>query len=86
MPAAKCRWATTCLPILHRERLVARADMAPDRQAGLLRVLGAASRPGVRHTPALDRAIMRVLERLAVCGAQVVSVLSTRGGTIDDEV
>jgi uncharacterized protein YcaQ len=63
------------LPILHRERLVARADMALDREAGVLHVHALHREPGVRRTPALDRAVMRALERLAAWrGADGVQV------------
>ena len=63
------------LPILHRERLVARADMALDRDAGVLRVLALHREPGVRRAPALARA----LERLAAWrGASGVQILSER--------
>ena len=53
------------LPILHRERLVARADLALDRDAGVLRVHALHREEDVRRTPALDRAVQRALERLA---------------------
>jgi uncharacterized protein YcaQ len=65
VPAAQRRWGYYVLPILHRERIVARADMALDRGAGLLRVLALHREPGVRRTPTLDRAVRRALERLA---------------------
>jgi uncharacterized protein YcaQ len=65
VPAAQRRWGYYVLPILHRERLVARADAALERDAGLLRVHALYHEPGVRRTPALDRAIARALERLA---------------------
>jgi uncharacterized protein YcaQ len=65
VPPAQRRWGYYVLPILHRERLVARADMALDRDAGVLRVHALYREPGVRRTPALDRAVTRALERLA---------------------
>jgi uncharacterized protein YcaQ len=65
VPAPQRRWGYYVLPILHRERLVARADLALDRKAGVLRVLALHREDGVRRTPALDRAVMLALERLA---------------------
>ncbi|MEJ7797087.1 MAG: crosslink repair DNA glycosylase YcaQ family protein [Solirubrobacteraceae bacterium] len=65
VPAAKRRWGYYVLPILHRERIVARADAALDAGGGLLRVRTLHREPGVRRTPALDRAVAGALERLA---------------------
>jgi uncharacterized protein YcaQ len=65
VPAPQRRWGYYVLPILHRERLVARADLALDRAAGVLRVLALYREDDVRRTPALDRAVMQALERLA---------------------
>ena len=75
VPAAQRRWGYYVLPILHRERLVARADAALDAKAGLLRVHALHREPGVRRSAALDRAVARALERLAAWrGAAGVSV------------
>ena len=65
VPAAQRRWGYYVLPILHRERLVARADMTLDRAAGVLHVHALYREDGVRRTPALDRAVDGALERLA---------------------
>jgi len=65
VPAAQRRWGYYVLPILHRERLVARADLALDRRAGILRLHALHREPDVRRTPALDRAVGGALERLA---------------------
>jgi uncharacterized protein YcaQ len=79
VPAAQRRWGYYVLPILHRERIVARADMALDRDARLLRVHALHREPGVRRTAALDRAVARALARLAAWrGAAGVHVHSTR--------
>jgi len=65
VPPAKRRWGYYVLPILHRERLVARADAVLDRDAGLLRVHALHREPDVRRTPAVDRALAGSLQRLA---------------------
>jgi uncharacterized protein YcaQ len=75
VPPARRRWGYYVLPILHRERLVARADMALDRDAEVLRVQALYREPGVRRTPTLDRAVTRALERLAAWrGARGVQI------------
>jgi len=75
VPPAQRRWGYYVLPILHRERLVARADAVLDRDAGLLRVNALYHEPDVTWTPALQRAIARALEKLAAWrGAEGVQI------------
>ena len=75
VPARERRWGYYVLPILHRERLVARADAALDRDARLLRIKTLYREPGVRRSAALDRSVERALERLAAWrGARGVEV------------
>ena len=79
VPAPQRRWGYYVLPILHRERLVARADMSLDRAGRVLRVLALHREPGVRRTATLDRAVARAIERLAAWrGAGDVHVVSER--------
>ena len=79
MPAAKRRWGYYVLPILHRERIVARADAAVDRKAGVLRVYALHREPRLRRTPALDRAIVGALQRLAAWRGVGLAGVSERG-------
>ena len=65
VPAPQRRWGYYVLPILHRERFVARADMTLDRGAGVLRVHVLHREEDVRWTPATDRAVLAALQRLA---------------------
>ncbi len=68
-PPAKRRWGYYVLPILHGERLIARADLKLDKEAGVLRVLALHEEPG-RRAPG---AVRVALERLA----------AWRGATLD---
>jgi len=77
VPAPQRRWGYYVLPILHRERIVARADLVLDRRAGVLRVLALHREADVKRTPALDRAVTRALERIAAWrGAAAVAGLA----------
>jgi uncharacterized protein YcaQ len=54
VPAAKRRWGTYVLPVLHHDRLVARLDAAADRDAGMLRLHAVHVEPGVTSETAVD--------------------------------
>jgi len=63
VPAAKRRWGYYVLPILHRERLIARVDLRLERGGEpVLRVLAVSTEPGRRAPAAVARAI-RALAR-----------------------
>jgi uncharacterized protein YcaQ len=75
VPAPQRRWGYYVLPILHREQLVARADMTLDRAAGVLRVHALHREADVRRTASTDRAVLRALQRLAAWrGAEHVAL------------
>ena len=62
-PAAKRRWGYYALPILHRDRLVGKADAAADRKASVLRVN--AIHEDVKFSRTLTKAVQAELEALA---------------------
>lgn len=64
-PKAKRRWGYFVLPILHHERLIGRADLAIDRNAGRLVAHAVHREPDAPRGKAIARAIRRELERLA---------------------
>jgi uncharacterized protein YcaQ len=65
VPAKKRKWGYYVLPILHRERFVARADLVIDREDSILRVLSFHREDGVRWSKALEKRVSGALERLA---------------------
>ena len=63
-PAPRRRYGYYVLPLLWRERIVARADLKSDRAAGALVVRAFHVEDGVRRSAALDDAFERALDRL----------------------
>ena len=82
VPAAQRRWGYYVLPILHRERLVARADLALRPPANVLRVQALIREDGVRRTPgAGPRGPNHALERWRSGVGPAAWSESRRGGT-----
>jgi len=57
VPGPKRRWGYYVLPILHRDRLIGRADLAVDRRAGRLVAHAVHREPGRAAPAAIDRAL-----------------------------
>ncbi len=64
-PKAQRRWGYFVLPILHRDRLAGRADLAFDRRAGRLIAHAIHREPRGPRGDGIARALRRELERLA---------------------
>jgi hypothetical protein len=64
-PKAQRRWGYFVLPILHRDRLAGRADLAFDRRAGRLVAHAIHREPRGPRGSGIARAVRRELERLA---------------------
>jgi uncharacterized protein YcaQ len=79
-PKAQRRWGYFVLPVLDGDRLVARADLGFDRQAGRLVAHAVHAEPGVPRGRRLPQAIRRELERLAAWrGAREIEVRAAPG-------
>jgi uncharacterized protein len=73
-PAAKRKFGYYVLPILWRDRLVARIDAAMDREHATLRVNGSWWEPGCKTDAALKTRLEEAVEKYAIfCGADRVS-------------
>ena len=64
-PAPQRVYGYYVLPLLRGDRIVGRVDLKTDRKEGVLRVLAFHRESRVRDSAALDRALLRALERLA---------------------
>jgi uncharacterized protein YcaQ len=64
-PKAKRRWGYFVLPMLHRDRLIGRADLRMDRKAGRLVAPAIHREDGAPKGKAIAKSIRRELERLA---------------------
>jgi uncharacterized protein len=74
-PKAKRRWGYFVLPVLDGDRLVARADLAMDRDRERLVALAVHTEPKVPRGKRLPQALRRELERLAAWrGATAIEV------------
>ena len=76
-PQAKRRWGYFVLPVLDGDRLVARIDLAMDRERNVLVAREVYAEPKVPRGQRLPKAIRRELERLAAWrGAVGIDVLA----------
>ena len=74
-PAAKRQWGYFVMPVLHGDRLVARADLAVDRKERVLQVKALHWEPGVGRRP--GRAVGDALDRLAAFAGATRAVTAT---------
>ncbi|HEB61279.1 MAG TPA: hypothetical protein ENJ06_05580 [Phycisphaeraceae bacterium] len=65
VPAKKRIYGYYVMPLLYRDRLIARADMKMHRDRGELEVKNMFYEPGIKQTSALHKKIDAALDRLA---------------------